>query len=61
MKYNSIQCSRPPSGRDQREIHVQARNTAVSYLLDLLKLAAIRVGITYGGCSRMSYNCRGMR
>jgi hypothetical protein len=38
------------SGKDQREIHVQARNTAVNRLLTLLKLAAaIRVGITYNG------------
>lgn len=38
------------SGRDQREMHVEVRNTAVSYLLHLLKLAAaMRVGITYGG------------
>jgi hypothetical protein len=38
------------SGQDQREIHIQARNTAVDRLLTLLKLAAaIRVGITYNG------------
>lgn len=28
-------------GRDQREVHVEARNTAVSRLLDLLKAAAV--------------------
>lgn len=38
------------SGKDQREINIQARNTAVSRLLDLLKLAAaVRVGVTYDG------------
>jgi hypothetical protein len=38
------------SGRDQREMYVEVRNTAVSRLLDLLKLAAaVRVGVTYGG------------
>ena len=38
------------SGQDQREMHVAVRNTAVSHLLDLLKLAAmVRVGITFGG------------
>ena len=38
------------SGQDQREIHIKARNTAVSRLLTLLKLAAaVRVGITYNG------------
>ncbi|MCB9443037.1 MAG: hypothetical protein H6669_02285 [Ardenticatenaceae bacterium] len=38
------------SGKDQREINIQARNTAVDRLLTLLKLAAaIRVVITYGG------------
>lgn len=38
------------SGQGQREISIEARNTAVSRLLDLLKLAAaIRVGVTYNG------------
>lgn len=38
------------SGRDQREMNVQVRNTAVSRLLDLLKVAAaVRVCVTHGG------------
>lgn len=38
------------SGRDQREVNVEARNTAVSRLLDLLKVAAIiRVSMTHSG------------
>lgn len=38
------------SGRDQREMNVQMRNTAVSRLLDLLKVAAaIRVAMLHGG------------
>lgn len=38
------------SGRDQREMHVQVRNTAVARLLDLLKVAAaVRVAVTHGG------------
>lgn len=38
------------SGRDQREMNVQVRNTAVARLLDLLKVAAaIRVTMLHGG------------
>lgn len=38
------------SGQDQREVHVELRNTAVSKLLNLLKIAAgVRVAITYNG------------
>lgn len=38
------------SGQDQREVHVEARNTAVSKLLDLLKVvAAVRVAGTFDG------------
>ena len=38
------------SGRDQREMNVQVRNTAVARLLDLLKVAAaIRVAMLHGG------------
>lgn len=38
------------SRRDQREVSVQVRNTAVSRLLDLLKVAAaVRVAVTHGG------------
>ena len=38
------------SGRDQREVHVEVRNTAVTQLHNLLKIAAaVRVAITNGG------------
>ena len=38
------------SGRDQREMHVEVRDTAVANLLRWLKLAAmVRVGVTFGG------------
>lgn len=38
------------SGRDQREVHVEVRDTAVTQLLNLLKIAAaIRVAITHNG------------
>lgn len=38
------------SGRDQREMHVEVRDTAVTQLLNLLKIAAaIRVAITHNG------------
>lgn len=38
------------SGRDQREVHVAVRDTAVTQLHNLLKIAAaVRVAITYNG------------
>jgi hypothetical protein len=38
------------SGRDQREVHVEVRNTAVAHLHNLLKIAAaVRVAVTHGG------------